>query len=287
MAAFAAIGPAAPTRRRWVGCVDPSRRSWRSASGSAGSWRPSSELRWSPQQISGWLVGAFPDQPEMRVSHETIYLSLFVQARGALRRELTRYLRRGHATRRPLGHSIMNGQGQLRGTIHISQRPAEANDRAVPGHWEGDLIFGKGMSAVATLVERKSRFVMLIGLPDGHTADVVADALAAKIIELPTQLRRSITWDHGKEMAQHARFSIATGVPVYFCDPRSPWQRGSNENTNGLLRQYFPKTVTDFSTITQDDLDAVAHQLNTRPRQTLNWQTPARQLNELLVASTD
>jgi IS30 family transposase len=202
------------------------------------------ELRWSPQQISGWLVGAFPDQPEMRVSHETIYLSLFVQARGTLRKELTRYLRRGHANRRPLGHSIMNGQGQLRGTIHISQRPAEANDRAVPGHWEGDLIFGKHMSAVATLVERKSRFVMLIGLPDGHTADVVTDALAAKIVELPTQLRRSITWDHGKEMAQHARFSIATGVPVYFCDPPSPWQRGSNENTNGFYASTSPSAAT-------------------------------------------
>ena len=158
------------------------------------------ELRWSPQQISGWLVRAFPDDPVMRVSHETIYLSLFVQSRGALRKELTRYLRRGHATRRRRGYSGMNGQGQLRGTVHISQRPAEANDRAVPGHWEGDLLFGKGMSAIATLVERKSRFVMLIGLPHGHTADVVADALAVKITELPDQLRRSLTWDHGKEI---------------------------------------------------------------------------------------
>ena len=239
------------------------------------------ELRWSPQQISGWLVGAFPDEPEMRVSHETIYLSLFVQARGALRKELTRYLRRGHATRRPLGHSIMNGQGQLRGTVHISQRPTEADDRAVPGHWEGDLIFGKHMSAVATLVERKSRFVMLIGLPHGHTADVVADALAAKIVELPAQLRRSITWDHGKEMAQHARFSIATGVPVYFCDPRSPWQRGSNENTNGLLRQYFPKR-SDLRPHTQAHLDAVAAELNDRPRQTLGWKSPSQALDEAL-----
>jgi IS30 family transposase len=239
------------------------------------------ELHWSPQQISGWLVGAFPDQPEMRVSHETIYLSLFVQARGALRKELTRYLRRGHATRRPLGHLIMNGQGQLRGTIHISERPAEANDRAVPGHWEGDLIFGKGMSAVATLVERQSRFVMLIGLPDGHTADAVADALAAKVTELPAQLRRSITWDHGKEMAQHARFSIQTGVPVYFCDPRSPWQRGSNENTNGLLRQYFPKR-SDLRPHTQANLDAVAAELNDRPRQTLGWKSPSQALDEAL-----
>jgi IS30 family transposase len=239
------------------------------------------ELHWSPQQISGWLVGAFPDQPEMRVSHETIYLSLFVQARGALRKELTRYLRRGHATRRPLGHLIMNGQGQLRGTIHISERPAEANDRAVPGHWQGDLIFGKGMSAVATLVERQSRFVMLIGLPDGHTADAVADAPAAKDTELPAQLRRSITWDHGKEMAQHARFSIQTGVPVYCCDPRSPWQRGSNENTNGLVRHYFP-TRSDLRPHTQAHLDAVAAELNDRPRQTLGWKSPSQALDEAL-----
>jgi IS30 family transposase len=188
-------------------------------------------LRWSPEQIAGWLKASYPDDPEMRVSHETIYLSLFVQSRGALRKELTRYLRSRRARRRPRGLSVMNGQGQLRDTVHISQRPAEAGDRAVPGHWEGDLLFGKRSSAVATLVERKSRFVMLIGLPSGHTADVVADALADAITGLPGQLRRSITWDQGKEMAQHARFSVATGVPVYFCDPRSPWQRGTNENT--------------------------------------------------------
>ena len=239
------------------------------------------ELRWSPQQISGWLAREFPHDAEMRVSHETIYLSLFVQARGALRKELTRYLRRGHATRRPLGHSTTNGQGKLRGTVHISQRPAEANDRAVPGHWEGDLIFGKGMTAVATLVERQSRFVMLVGLPAGHTADVVADALAAKIAELPSQLRRSITWDHGKEMAAHARFSVETGVPVYFCDPRSPWQRGSNENTNGLLRQYFPKR-SDLRAHSQTHLDAVAAEMNGRPRQTLGWRSPSQALDEAL-----
>ena len=239
------------------------------------------ELRWSPQQISGWLVAEFPDQPEMRVSHETIYLSLFVQSRGALRKELFHYLRSGRATRRSLGHSVMNGQGQLRGTVNISERPAEANDRAVPGHWEGDLIFGKRMSAVATLVERKSRFVMLIGLPNGHTADVVADALAAKIVELPAQLRRSITWDQGKEMAEHARFSVETGVPVYFCDPRSPWQRGSNENTNGLLRQYFPRR-SDLKLHSQGDLDAVAAELNDRPRQTLGWRSPSQSLDEAL-----
>jgi IS30 family transposase len=239
------------------------------------------ELRWSPQQISGWLVDEFPDEPEMRVSHETIYVSLFVQSRGALRKELTRYLRSGHATRRPRGHTVMNGQGQLRGTLNIRERPAEAEDRAVPGHWEGDLLMGKRMHAMATLVERKTRFVMLIALPDGHAADVVADALAAKIVELPEQLRRSLTWDQGKEMAAHARFSVKTGVPVYFCDPRSPWQRGSNENTNGLLRQYFPKR-TEIAHYTQADLDDVAAELNDRPRQTLGWKSPSQALDEAL-----
>jgi IS30 family transposase len=239
------------------------------------------ELRWSPQQISGWLVETFPSDPEMRVSHETIYLSLFVQSRGALRKELTRYLRSGHSTRRPKGHSVMNGQGQLRGTLNIRERPAEAEDRAVPGHWEGDLLMGKRMRAIATLVERKTRFVMLIALPNGHAADVVADALADKIIELPEQLRRSLTWDQGKEMAAHARFSVKTGVPVYFCDPRSPWQRGSNENTNGLLRQYFPKR-TEIAHYTQAELDDVAAELNGRPRQTLGFKTPSQALDEAL-----
>ena len=239
------------------------------------------ELRWSPQQIAAWLRISYPDDPEMRVSHETIYLSLFVQSKGALRKELARYLRRGRARRRPRGLPVNNGQGQLRGTVHISQRPAEAGDRAVPGHWEGDLLFGTRSSTVATLVERKSRFVMLVGLPGGHTAGVVADALADAITSLPSQLRRSITWDQGKEMAGHARFSVATGVPVYFCDPHSPWQRGSNENTNGLLRQYFPRS-TDFRALTQRDLDAVAAELNDRPRQTLGWKSPCQALDEAL-----
>jgi IS30 family transposase len=239
------------------------------------------ELRWSPTQISGWLVEEFPDDAEMRVSHETIYLSLFVQSRGALRKELTRYLRSGHTTRRPKGHTVMNGQGQLRNVLNIRERPAEAEDRAVPGHWEGDLLFGKRMKAIATLVERKTRFVMLIALPNGHTADVVADALAAKIVELPEQLRRSLTWDQGKEMASHVRFTNETGVPVYFCDPASPWQRGSNENTNGLLRQYFPKR-TEIAHYTQAELDAVAAELNGRPRQTLGFKTPSQALDEVL-----
>ena len=243
------------------------------------------ESRWSPTQISGWLVEQFPGDPEMRVSHETIYLSLFVQSRGALRKELTRYLRSGHTTRRPQGHSSMNGQGQLRGTLNIRERPAEANDRAVPGHWEGDLLMGKGMRAIATLVERKTRFVMLIALPNGHAADVVADALAAKIVELPEQLRRSLTWDQGKEMASHVRFTDETGVPVYFCDPRSPWQRGSNENTNGLLRQYFPKR-TEIAHYTQAELDAVAAELNGRPRQTLRFKTPSHALDEAVAMTS-
>jgi IS30 family transposase len=176
---------------------------------------------------------------------------------------------------------VNNGQGQLRGTVHISQRPAEASDRAVPGPWEGDLLFGTRSSTVATLVERKSRFVMLVHLPGGHTADVVADALAEAITSLPSQLRRSITWDQGTEMAGHARFSVAAGVPACFCDPHSPWQRGSNENTIGLLRQYFPRS-TDFRALTQRDLDAVAAELNDRPRQTLGWKSPCQALDEAL-----
>jgi IS30 family transposase len=239
------------------------------------------EQRWSPQQIAGWLRVSFPDDPSMWVSHETIYLSLFVQSRGALRKELFRYLRTGRATRRPLGHTVMNGQGQLRDTVHISERPAEANDRAVPGHWEGDLLCGKAGTAIATLVERHTRFAMLVALPHGHTADRVSTALADAITTLPEQLRRSLTWDHGKEMAEHAQFSVTTGVPVYFCDPRSPWQRGTNENTNGLLRQYFPKR-SDLAPFTQHDLDHVAAELNGRPRQTLGWMTPSQALDQLL-----
>jgi IS30 family transposase len=239
------------------------------------------ERKWSPEQIAGWLRRSFPDRPELCVSHETIYQSLYVQARGALRRDLIAHLRRRQTYRRPRGHSTYNGQGQLRGVLNISERPPEAEDRAVPGHWEGDLIFGKGMSAVATLVERTSRYVMLVALPDGHRAELVADALAQRIVGLPEELRRSLTWDQGKEMAAHARFSIETGLPVYFCDPRSPWQRGSNENTNGLLRQYFPKR-TSLAPFSQDDLDAIAAELNGRPRQTLDWLKPSEALDQAL-----
>jgi IS30 family transposase len=239
------------------------------------------ELRWSPQQIAAWLKVSYPDDPEMRVSHETIYLSLFVQARGALRKELFRCLRTGRARRRPRGLTVMNGQGKIRGMVNIADRPAEAADRAVPGHWEGDTMFGTGRSTIATLVERRSRFVMLVALPRGHGAEAVADALSQAVTTLPAQLRRSLTWDQGKEMAEHARFSVATGVPVYFCDPHSPWQRGSNENTNGLLRQYFPRS-TDFKAVTQSDLDRVAAELNDRPRQTLKWKSPCQALDEAL-----
>jgi transposase, IS30 family len=239
-------------------------------------------LRWSPQQISGWLVRTFPDDAEMRVSHETIYLSLFVQTKGALNKELTRYLRTQRARRRPHGSPFRGeGMGQIKDPVNIRERPPEAEDRSVPGHWEGDLLFGKGKTAIVTLVERQSRFVMLIGLGGRHTADMVADALTAKIVELPDQLRRSITWDQGKEMAQHARFSIDSGVPVYFCDPRSPWQRGSNENTNGLLRQYLPRK-TLMHTISQAQLDDIAAELNSRPRQTLDFMTPSEALDEAL-----
>ena len=239
------------------------------------------ELRWSPQQIASWLVLEFPDDAEMRVSHETIYLSLFVQSRGALRKELTRYLRMKRSVRRPGGKPPNTGQSHIPAMVNIRERPAEADDRAVPGHWEGDLLYGQGPGVVATLVERHSRFVMLVGLPENHRADVVAAALAAKITELPEHLRRSLAWDQGREMAQHAAFTIASGVPVYFCDPRSPWQRGSNENTNGLLRQYLPRN-SRLGDRTQIELDAIADQLNGRPRQTLGWMTPSQTLDRAM-----
>ena len=236
---------------------------------------------WSPQQISGWLRRAYPDDQEMRVSHETIYVTLFIQARGGLKRELTRHLRTRRANRRPQGKRPSSGKGHIVDKVMISQRPAEIEDRAVPGHWEGDLLMGRRQTAIGTLVERWSRYVMLFRLPDGNTAEAVRVALAATVQRLPEQLWKSLTWDQGKEMAQHAQFTIDTGIQVYFCDPKSPWQRGSNENTNGLLRQYFPKG-TDMAALTQQDLDFAAHQLNGRPRQTLNWMTPSEKLAEAL-----
>jgi IS30 family transposase len=239
------------------------------------------ELRWSPQQISRSLRSDFPEDPDMQVSHETIYTSLFVQGRGSLRKELARCLRSGRAIRRTQGLAPTN-KGKLGKMVLISERPAEVADRAVPGHWEGDLIMGSACkSAIGTLVERSTRYVMLLHLPDGHNAEQVRVAMAKQIAALPAHLRRSITWDQGKEMADHVRFTIDTGVQIYFCDPHSPWQRGSNENTNGLLRQYFPKS-TDLSKYSKRDLDFVANQLNGRPRQTLGWMKPSEKFIELV-----
>ena len=257
--------------------------------------------RGAREQISNRLLLEFPDDPSMRISHEAIYQSLYVQGRGALRRELTACLRTGRALRVPRARTPGRGKGFVRPEIMISERPAEADDRAVPGHWEGDLILGLDSSAIGTLVERTTRFVMLLHLLRmsghgdgprvkngpalaGHGAEAVRDAIAASILTLPEQLRRSLTWDQGAEMAEHAQLRIDAGIEVYFCDPHSPWQRGSNENTNGLLRQYFPKG-TDLSRHSADELAAVALALNTRPRKTLGWRTPAETLNDHLLAS--
>ena len=242
-------------------------------------------LRWSPEQIAWWLRHDYPAEQEMWVSHETIYQSLFVQGRGALRAELARCLRTGRTRRRPHGRGRAPGTGEIPDMILISDRPAEVEDRAIPGHWEGDLLIGKdNKSAIGTLVERQTRYVLLVALPNGRSAESVRAALVEQVVTLPEQLRRSLTWDRGKEMAEHVRFTIDTGVQVYFCDPHSPWQRGSNENTNGLLRQYFPRG-TDLSVHDQGHLDDVARELNGRPRQTLGWLKPSEALAEV-VAST-
>jgi IS30 family transposase len=255
---------------------------------------------WSPEQIAHRLPLDFPDDPGMRISHEAIYQSLYVQGRGALRRELSACLRTGRALRVPRARTRGRGQGFVQPQVMISQRPADADDRAVPGHWEGDLILGLESSAIGTLVERTTRYVMLLHLPRmpqhgdqprvkngpalaGHGAEAVRDAIAASIQTLPEQLRRSLTWDQGAEMAEHARLPIDAGIQVYFCDPQSPWQRGTNENTNGLLRQYFPRG-TDLSRHNAEELAAVALALNSRPRKTLGWRTPAEALNHHLIA---
>ncbi|OUS96851.1 IS30 family transposase [Rhodococcus sp. NCIMB 12038] len=241
--------------------------------------------KFSPEQISRTLVRRFPNDPEMRVSHETIYLSLYIQARGGLKRELTSALRTGRALRK--GHRKPGERrGRIPNMVNVSERPSEAEDRKVPGHWEGDLIMGEGnRSAIGTLVERSSRFVMLLHLPGGHSAQNVREAMAAQIGELPEALARSVTWDQGTEMTQHAQFTVDTGVQIYFCDPHSPWQRGTNENTNGLLRQYFPKG-TDLSVHSAEHLRFVADELNDRPRKTHDWHTPAEKLNELFDGAT-
>jgi IS30 family transposase len=236
--------------------------------------------RWSPEQISVMLKREFAGQPEMQVSHETIYQAIYVQGRGALRRELAAALRTGRALRKPRRREGQR-RGRIKDMVMISERPAEAADRAVPGHWEGDLIIGSRNSAIGTLVERSTRFVLLLHLPHGHDAAAVAQAMTAAMAGLPAALRRSLTWDQGREMAAHAQITLAAGLPVYFCDPHSPWQRGSNENTNGLLRQYFPKG-TDLSVHGKEHLAAVAAQLNARPRKTLSWRTPAGALQEVL-----
>ncbi len=239
-------------------------------------------LRWSPEQIVRRLRREFPDQPEMRVVHETIYQALYVQGRGELRRELARSLRTGRAQRRPQQRPDRRRSWVTEGAVMISDRPAEIAERAVPGHWEGDLIIGKNhASAIGTLVERHTRYVLLVQLPGSYTAELVRDQLVATMHTLPAHLRRSLTWDQGAEMALHRDFAFATDMAVYFCDPGSPWQRGSNENTNGLLRQYFPKG-TDLSIHSAEHLAAVAAELNGRPRKTLGWDTPAERLATLL-----
>lgn len=280
-----------PTTPRWKGRNKPRRqdRRWATA--------------WSPEQIAGRLRTDFPDDDSMRISHEAIYQALYIQGRGALKRELVGCLRTGRALRVPRARSRRRASGHVTPEVMISQRPAEAEDRAVPGHWEGDLIIGTGKSAIGTLVERTTRFTMLLHLPRmegfgtkprvkngpalaGLGAEAVRDAIASTITTLPEQLRRSLTWDRGKELAQHARLRVDTGLEIYFADPHSPWQRGTNENTNGLLRQYFPKG-TDLSRWQADDLEAVALALNSRPRKTLGWKTPAEAFNEHLLLTQE
>jgi IS30 family transposase len=280
-------GSAGPAVPRWKGRRHGRRQDRR--------WATS----WSPEQIANRLVVDFPQDESMRISHEAIYQALYVQGRGALRRELVACLRTGRALRVPRARTRGRGRSFVNADVLIKERPDEAEDRAVPGHWEGDLIVGLGSSAIGTLVERTTRFTLLLHLPRmddqgrprvkngpalaGHGAEAVRDAIASTIVTLPQQLRRSLTWDQGAEMAQYAQLRIDTGLRIYFCDPHSPWQRGTNENTNGLLRQYFPKG-TDLSRHSRTDLDAVAFTLNTRPRKTLGWRTPAEALGNHLCS---
>jgi IS30 family transposase len=240
-------------------------------------------LEWSPEQIAGWLKRTYPDDETYQVSHETIYRSLFIQARGALKKELMEHLRRTRGMRRSRHHTQKTGlHGRITDAVSIRERPAAAEDRALPGHWEGDLLFGSKNSQIATLVERQSRYVMLAKV-DGKDTDTVVNALIKHAQKLPHELYKSLTWDRGKEMADHQRFTLATDIKVYFCDPQSPWQRGSNEHTNGLLRQYFPKGI-DLSAYSQAKLNAVARRLNERPRKTLNYETPAERFNQCVAS---
>ena len=241
------------------------------------------QLNWAPEQIAGWLKRTYPDDENYQVSHETIYRSLFIQARGALKKELLQHLRRKRVMRRSRHHTQKtDDHGRITGTVSISERPASVEDRAVPGHWEGDLIFGTRDTQIATLVERHTRYVMLAKVKSKDTETVI-NALIKQAHKLPRELYKSLTWDRGSEMADHKRFTLATDIDVYFCDPQSPWQRGSNENTNGLLRQYFPKG-TDLSVHSQAKLNAVARQLNERPRKTLDFETPAERFNECVAS---
>jgi IS30 family transposase len=241
-------------------------------------------LLWSPEQVAGWLKHTYPGDESRHVSHETIYRSLFIQTRGALKKELLQYLRRTRGMRRSRHHTQKTDiHGQIVGAVSISERPASAEDRAVPGHWEGDLLFGSNNSQIATLVERQTRYLMLVKV-GGKDTETVVNALIKNARKLPDELYKSLTWDRGKEMAAHKRFTLATDIQVYFCDPQSPWQRGSNENTNGLLRQYLPKGI-DISSYSQARLNAVARQLNQRPRKTLGYQTPAEMFSQTVASA--
>ena len=241
------------------------------------------QLEWSPEQIAGWLKRTYPDDESYQVSHETIYRSLFIQARGALKKELLQHLRRTRGMRRSRHHTQKtDDHGRITDTVSISERPASVEDRAVPGHWEGDLLFGSNNSQIATLVERHTRYLMLAEA-DGKDTETVINALIKHAHKLPRELYKSLTWDRGKEMAAHQRFSLATDIKVYFCDPQQPWQRGSNENTNGLLRQYFPKGM-DLSEVTQAKLNAVSRRLNERPRKTLDYETPAERFRKCVAS---
>jgi transposase, IS30 family len=281
-------------RRQYRALAAQGQAQWRAARPKTAKLAGNAELRdwvqarleekWSPEQISVMLEREFPGDREMRVSHETIYQSVYVQGRGALRRELAACLRTGRALRMPR-RKAGERRGRIPGKVMISERPAEVEDRAVPGHWEGDLIIGKAhQSAIGTLVERSSRFVLLVHLPQGYAPEKVAAAMTETMGGLPDAIRRSLTWDQGHEMTNHAQISLDADLEIYFCDPHSPWQRGTNENTNGLLRQYFPKS-TDLSVHSREDLAAVAAQLNSRPRKTLDWKTPAQALEEFLAAA--
>ena len=243
------------------------------------------QMRWSPEQVAGWLKRTHPDDASYHVSHETIYRSLYIQARGALKKELLAHLRRTRVMRRSRHHTQkQDNHGRIKDAISISERPASVEDRAVPGHWEGDLLFGSKNSQIATLVERNTRYVMLVKVA-GKDTETVINALIKNARKLPQELYKTLTWDRGKELADHRRFTLATDIAVYFCDPRSPWQRGSNENTNGLLRQYFPKgiSIADYS---QAKLNAVARQLNNRPRKTLDYETPAERFNQTVALTS-